>query len=168
MEKKGPYAICEQESPRWACATVQSWGILCLSIYYSTLWFCKRAKKAQVSLCKCAGWSGPVLSANGIRTLFVHCASLAKKYNLWAAPREEVLRACAKCAGYHNLIRAFALQRNIRIQWFRLRTGKALIRLCGCAGWSGPSLFAYARRHGFFFVFFFVLFCFLHTARRPM
>ena len=32
------------------------------------------------------------------------------------------------------------------IPWFCLRTENALIRLRGCAGWSGPSLFAYARR----------------------
>ena len=31
------------------------------------------------------------------------------------------------------------------IQWFRLRAVKALIRVRGCAGWSGPSLSAYAR-----------------------
>ena len=33
------------------------------------------------------------------------------------------------------------------IQWFCLQTAKALIRLRGCAGWSGPSLSAYTRRH---------------------
>ena len=35
------------------------------------------------------------------------------------------------------------------IQWFCYRTVKALFRLRGCAGWSGPSLSAYARRHVF-------------------
>ena len=35
------------------------------------------------------------------------------------------------------------------IQWFCLRTAKALIRLPRCADWSGPSLFVYARKHVF-------------------
>ena len=35
------------------------------------------------------------------------------------------------------------------IQWFRKRTVKALIRLRGHAGWSGPSPSAYALRHVF-------------------
>ena len=35
------------------------------------------------------------------------------------------------------------------IQLFSLQTSKTLIRLCGCAGWSGPSLSIYARRHVF-------------------
>ena len=32
------------------------------------------------------------------------------------------------------------------IQWFYLKTVKALIRLCGCAAWSEPSLSVYPRR----------------------
>ena len=35
------------------------------------------------------------------------------------------------------------------VQWFCQRTAKTLIRLRRCAGWSGPSLSAYARRHFF-------------------
>ena len=35
------------------------------------------------------------------------------------------------------------------IQWFCKRTVKALVRLRGCAGWSGPSLSAYAWRQVF-------------------
>ena len=35
------------------------------------------------------------------------------------------------------------------VQWLCLRTGRILIRLCGCAGWSGLSLSAYARRYVF-------------------
>ena len=41
---------------------------------YTTVSFCKRTKKAQISLHECAGWSGPALSTNCIRALFVHCA----------------------------------------------------------------------------------------------
>ena len=47
---------------------------LCVDIYYTIHWFCKRATKALNSLRKCAGWSGPTLSANYIRAFFVHCA----------------------------------------------------------------------------------------------
>ena len=71
--------------------------------------------------------------------------------------RKKCLRACAKCADSHyptyaqRLIRAFALHWNIfSSKWFCLRIAKALIRLRGCAGWSGPSLSAYAWRHGLF------------------
>ena len=39
-----------------------------------------------------------------------------------------------------------SIQTFCSIQWFCLRTLKALIRLREGAGWSGPSLFAYARR----------------------
>ena len=46
-------------------------------IYYSIHWFCKRAMQALISLRKCAGWSGPALSADSIRDLFVCCASYA-------------------------------------------------------------------------------------------
>ena len=35
------------------------------------------------------------------------------------------------------------------IQWFSSRTGRALIRLRGCAGWYGPSLCGYAQRYVF-------------------
>ena len=35
------------------------------------------------------------------------------------------------------------------IQWFYYRTVKALIRLRGCAGWSGPLLSAYSRWYVF-------------------
>ena len=36
------------------------------------------------------------------------------------------------------------------VQWFCERTAKALIRLRGCAVWSGPLLSAYARKTHFF------------------
>ena len=35
------------------------------------------------------------------------------------------------------------------VQWFHSQTANVLIRLRGCAGWSGPSLSAFARRHVF-------------------
>ena len=48
---------------------------LFVDIYYSIHWFWKRTMKALISLRLCAGWSGPALSANCIRVLFVACAS---------------------------------------------------------------------------------------------
>ena len=52
------------------------WSVYALfvDIYYNIHRFCKRATKAQISLRKCAGWSGPALSANCIGPLFVRCA----------------------------------------------------------------------------------------------
>ena len=48
-------------------------------------------------------------------------------------------------------------------QWFYKRTVKVLIRLRGCAVWSGPSLSAYARRHIFAWHDPWILvFCLLH------
>ena len=51
------------------------WHSLFIDIYYSIHWFCMRTTKVQINLRKCAGWSGLALSANCIRTLFMHCAS---------------------------------------------------------------------------------------------
>ena len=36
-----------------------------------------------------------------------------------------------------------------RVLWFFKRRAKGLIRLCGCAGWSGLPLSAYTQRHVF-------------------
>ena len=48
-------------------------ALLCslCNIYFSIYWFCKGTMKALISLHLCAGWSGPVLSANYIRTHFM-------------------------------------------------------------------------------------------------
>ena len=43
----------------------------------------------------------------------------------------------------------FSIETFYSIQWFCLRTANALIRLRRFAGWSWPSLSAYARRHFF-------------------
>ena len=48
---------------------------LFVDIYYSIHCFCKRTMKALISLRLCAGWSGPALSANCLKDLFVRCAS---------------------------------------------------------------------------------------------
>ena len=57
----------------------------------------------------------------------------------------------------------FSIKKFYSIQWFCLWTGKALIRLCRCAGWSGPLLSVYTRRHVFcmmrpIYIFFFLPF----------
>ena len=49
--------------------------ILFVDPYYSIHCFCKQAMMALIGLHKCAGRSGPVLSAICIRALFVHCTS---------------------------------------------------------------------------------------------
>ena len=74
--------------------------------------------------------------------------------NVDRVKQKKCLPACAKYMDLHHpahaqsLIRAFARHWNFySIQWFCLRTVKALIKLRGCAGWSGASLVAYARRH---------------------
>ena len=73
--EKGPYAICEQRRSKWAYTFLQS-DLDILWTYTTNLHvFCKRATKALISLCICADWSGPVLSANCIRALFVCWAS---------------------------------------------------------------------------------------------
>ena len=71
--------------------------------------------------------------------------------------RKSCFRACftwswfrpsCTCAKSHRGI-CPPFKHSIGLQWFCLRTAKVLIRLQGCAGWSGPSLSAYARRQVF-------------------
>ena len=63
---------------------------LFVDIYFSTLWVFKRTTKALISLCLCAGWAGPTLSANCINALFVRCAS---NY-IFSLLRFFVIRSC--------------------------------------------------------------------------
>ena len=56
------------------CA-VWSWHSLFIDMHYNVHWSCKRTMQALISLRICAGWSGPALSANCIRAIFVRCAS---------------------------------------------------------------------------------------------
>ena len=55
-------------------------------------------------------------------------------------------RACAKCMRRVPTRSFLYIQAIYSSQWFCWRIVKALIRLRGCAGWSGPSLSAYAQR----------------------
>ena len=72
------YVICEWGV--WACAhrAVLSEHSLFV-IYYSIHWYCEWTTKALISLRECAGWSGPMLSSNCVRALFVRRAW----YVLW-------------------------------------------------------------------------------------
>ena len=56
----------------------------------------------------------------------------------------DSLRACAKSSGYLLSTDTF-----YKVQRFCWQIAKALIRLRECAGWSGPSQSAHARRHIF-------------------
>ena len=53
-------------------------------------------------------------------------------------------RTSCECVLFGSLL---SIQTFRSIQWFCYRTGKVLIRLRGCAGWSGPLLSAYTWRH---------------------
>ena len=68
---------------------------------------------------------------------------------------ENSLRTCAKCtysdyrAHAQSIIRAFALHSYILYPTFLIVDSESPDSLRGCAGWSVPVLFAYARRHVF-------------------
>ena len=74
----------------------------------------------------------------------------------WLRKAENCLRVCAKFRT-HIILRmhkvssghSLPIHTFCSVQWFCYRTVKALIRLHGRAGWSEPSLSAYARRHVF-------------------
>ena len=71
MRNGGKRPLCHKQTgmSRWACTPMQSnLDILCSSTYTTyTHSLCKWTIKALISLRKCAGWSGPSLSANCIR-----------------------------------------------------------------------------------------------------
>ena len=75
MRNVGKMPLCHMRTAkvrtRMRIRAVRSRHSLFVDIYYPIHWFCKRKTKAQISLRKCACWSGPVLSANCIRALFV-------------------------------------------------------------------------------------------------
>ena len=68
---KGPYAMQSDQD------------ILCLSTYTAiSIDSLSRQWKALISLHKCAGWSGPSLSINCIRALFMHCTSYDSSHEM--------------------------------------------------------------------------------------
>ena len=89
--------------------------------------------------------------------LFDECVPL-----IWPREANTCLGTCAKYALRSScacaVIWAFGHHLfSLSVQWFCKRTLKALISLCGRAGWSRPSISANARRH-VFLLFFFVFF----------
>ena len=72
-----------------------------------------------------------------------------KRKNAFKMRRMRRLRSFYACVKYHSGICSPFIHSECSIQWLCWRTVKALIRLRGCAGWSGPSLSAYTRRHVF-------------------
>ena len=90
--------------------------------------------KAPIRLRGCAVWSGLSLSAY-VRICFLIAHNV----------RVHIILYMRKVSTGHLL----SNETFYSSQWFCLRTVKALIRLCGCAGWSGPSQSAYARTHVF-------------------
>ena len=83
-------------------------------------------------------------------------STVAPNYLLLIGPckAKKCLRTCAKCAGKSSCPCAkyhpgplLSIHTFCSVYWFYKRTAKALISLRRCAGWSGPSLSEYARRH---------------------
>ena len=50
--------------------------------------------------------------------------------------------SCERKVSFQHL---FSINTFYSVNWFCMRTAKALIRLRGCAGWSGPSLCEHAQ-----------------------
>ena len=50
--------------------TTHKLSLLYIDIFFSIQWFLKRTTKAQISLHKCSGWSGPSLSAYTLKAHF--------------------------------------------------------------------------------------------------
>ena len=81
----------------------------------------------------------------------LECPENDRKYT-WATPRENVSlgvsdQACAATEASYSLEISAIESRDITLS--KQRTTKALIKLHGCASWSGPLLFAYDIRHIF-------------------
>ena len=71
-----------------------------------------------------------------------------------AVSNEKVLSSMRKMCGFTSSCTCakshpdiYSPMKHFNIQWFYFWTTKVLIRLRECAGWSGPSLSAYARKH---------------------
>ena len=109
-----------------------------------------RIGKFCIRLCEYTSWCRSSLFAYeymwGLYSHDMACLGPVKRkssfehaQNVWI---HIIMHSCAVSFGHllSTGTRFYSIQR------FCLRTEKALIRLCGCAGWSGPSLSAYAQR----------------------
>ena len=70
---------------------------LFIDIYYNYHWFIRRTTKAQISLCKCTGWSGPALTANCIRTLFCVLPIIMKLMCTSVPSISVIIRVTTRC-----------------------------------------------------------------------
>ena len=75
MSSRGKNPLCHTETEKVQKSmhiyAVWSGHSLLTDIYYRLQWFYWQTMTAQISLHKCAGWSGPALSINCTRDLFV-------------------------------------------------------------------------------------------------
>ena len=132
---------------------------LFIDIYYNIHGFCKRSRKAQISLRKCAGWSGPALSANCIRGFFMCCASntiYLKHFFFFFAIKKEVIFSLFVhkniLLGTHYKCSGFELQKKdnslLNNKWKSTITKVhnqphsclCLIRASGCCQFLSPDL----------------------------
>ena len=124
---------------------------LFIDIYYDIHWFCKRSTKALNSLRICTDWSGPLLTPNCIRALFVRYASyylkeldiLRKFYRHFN--KGEYLYDFLFCFSDHQS--PFEKGSTLKAKNLLLRA--TLIRLPGCAGWFESSMGTHVRRYVF-------------------
>ena len=113
---------------------VSSGHLLPSETFYSIKWFCLRTAKALIRL---RAQSHPGICFP-VKPSIVSNDSVYGQRRPWSD--------CARKVSSWHLLPNWNI---LSIKWFCLRTAKALIRLRGCAGWSGPSLTAYARRRIF-------------------
>ena len=103
--------------------------------FRSIQWFCSRTVKALIRLRKCAVWSEPSLSACARRHVFAaHLSNL----RIFVKKANDITTVVYECQSYYRS-RSFSSY-NCRFIF--------LVRYQGSwsyAGWSGPSLSAYAR-----------------------
>ena len=95
----------------------------------------KGITKALIRLRRCAGWSAPVLFTSPRRQVFSRWGPYVKLYD----SSQENLTSEFPTRSCPN--QPAQLQRRARKLFGNKQIAKALIRLCGCPGWSAPFLF---------------------------
>ena len=78
--------------------------------------------------------------------IWIYMGGIKRKSVFEHAQNMRIHKSCISAISSGQVL---SIETFYSIQWFCLRTAKALIRLRGCAGWSGPSLSAYVQRHVF-------------------
>ena len=168
--------ICGQQRPRSACASAQADQGLCCPLtesldtiecmnweqiprwYFAHAWDESKSVHFMHARRHIFALRGPTSRKQICFHRFVSFCDLIIAYIEQTSNRPHQAKTCLRvCTKWHVqiILHIFKVPSRpllsfhifYRIQWFCKRTTKALIRLCGCAGWSGPSLSAYARRH---------------------